>query len=420
MQRFSVLLFSALITGGLVAPAAAQPVQSDEERRLQEIEQQLQENARNADEIKRGTPLRERELSGLRTRLIETAASLKEAETRATEIEQRLTVLEEEIAVARTDLNRQRYAVSDILAALQSLEMSKPPALAVSPDDAAEAARAAMALSATVPDLQARVDLLQESVTRLDNLQATMDEEQQALAMTQDELDSREKILESLLNEKEAEFRAANERVARLEAENKQLAREASTIREVLNRLDEREQEQPVILAQPAPRVTPKIKPPRTASAKPVTPEEPPSAFAALYRDLPATFAEARGKLPYPVSGRLTGKYGSETLDGSKLEGLQIETRGGAVVTAPYGGKVAFAENLGSLGNVFILDVGQNYHLVMVGFARLDATVGQEISAGEPVGKMPEGNEREELYFEIRRNREPLNPARWLLPQTAG
>ena len=139
-----------------------------------------------------------------------------------------------------------------------------------------------------------------------------------------------------------------------------------------------------------------------------------------IYNNLPARFAEARGKLPYPVSGQLTRKFGTNNADGTKLEGLRIETRGGAVVTAPFSGEVVFAERLGRLGNVFILDVGDKYHLVMIGMGTLEATVGQKITAGVPIGYMPGDAAREELHVEIRRNREPINPTRWFLANASG
>lgn len=438
MRPLSLLALTFLLTAGLVVAglpftAHAQPAQSDEEKRLQEIERQLQQNTKNASAINRETPQKERELSGLRTRLIETAQSLRKAEGRTTDIEQRLSTLEKEVTKATADLNRQRYAISDILAALQSLEMSRPPALAVSPSDAAQAARAAMALSATVPDLQARVDLLQETVSRLAGLQTSLDAERNALTTAREELNVRSNLFEETLVKKQRDYDKATAQVARLTAENKRLANEATSIREVLNNLQAREAPKPIVLASPAYNLQPRIKPaplnrpttglsplsqtiPSETSTSPTTA----SKNLALYKNLPSRFSAAKGLLPYPVSGKLRAKYGSKTLDGSKLEGLQIETRGGAIVTAPFGGEVAFAENLGRLGNVFILDVGENYHLVMVGFARLDALVGQKIQAGEPVGKMPSDNPREELYFEVRHNREPQNPNKWLLSQTAG
>ncbi len=392
-------------------PIAAQPVQTDEEKRLQEIEQQLQDNTKNAEQLKQVVPERERELTSLRARLIEAADALKASETRATNTEMRLQDLEVEALLVQEDLDQRQRDISDVLAALQSLEWSKPPALAVSPEDAARAARAAMTLSSTVPDLQVKVDELQVIIDRNALLQREMRQERQTLVQANEELDARSGILENQLIQKEKEYEEVNLRLVSLERENARLAREATSIREILNRLNERNQTSDT----PVPRIRPADTLPaissETLSRRPEL---------SVYNQLPRAFSRAKGKLPLPVSGRLARKYGSKSDDGETLEGMRIETRSGAIVTSPFAGEVAFAENLGRLGNVFILDVGESYHIIMMGLSNLEVAAGEAISAGEPIGYMPEINDREELHFEIRKNREPLDPATWFLPGLPG
>ena len=47
----------------------------------------------------------------------------------------------------------------------------------------------------------------------------------------------------------------------------------------------------------------------------------------------------------------------------------------------------------------------------MAGFGRIDAEIGQEVEAGEPLGVLPvKGAARPELYFEWRRDNEPVDP----------
>ena len=407
----SLLPYALSLLVAAPAHALALPQQIDQEQRLKEIEAQLENNTRNAEEMKQIVPLREQELAGLRARLIESADSLKEAETSATRIERRLEDLETEALLVQQDLDTRQREISDILAALQSLERSKPPALAVSPGDAAKAARAAMTLSGTVPDLQVKVDELQSVIDRNALLQRQMRDERTTLLQSYDELDARSQILEDQFQQKQREFQEVNDTLARLEEENTRLAREATSIRELLLRLNERAN---AVDALPVPRLRP------SANTHAISGES----LARrpdlnIYNELPRQFSAARGKLPLPVSGRMTRKFGSQA-DGEALEGLRIETRGGAIVTSPFNGKVVFAESLGRLGNVFILDVGENYHVIMMGIASLEVSAGEQINAGEPIGYMSDANEREELHFEIRRNREPLDPAKWFTGSLTG
>ena len=236
----SLLPYALSLLVAAPAHALALPQQIDQEQRLKEIEAQLENNTRNAEEMKQIVPLREQELAGLRARLIESADSLKEAETSATRIERRLEDLETEALLVQQDLDTRQREISDILAALQSLERSKPPALAVSPGDAAKAARAAMTLSGTVPDLQVKVDELQSVIDRNALLQRQMRDERTTLLQSYDELDARSQILEDQFQQKQREFQEVNDTLARLEEENTRLAREATSIRELLLRLNER------------------------------------------------------------------------------------------------------------------------------------------------------------------------------------
>ncbi|WP_306251359.1 murein hydrolase activator EnvC [Parvularcula sp. IMCC14364] len=407
----SLLPYALSLLVAAPAHALALPQQIDQEQRLKEIEAQLENNTRNAEEMKQIVPLREQELAGLRARLIESADSLKEAETSATRIERRLEDLETEALLVQQDLDTRQREISDILAALQSLERSKPPALAVSPGDAAKAARAAMTLSGTVPDLQVKVDELQSVIDRNALLQRQMRDERTTLLQSYDELDARSQILEDQFQQKQREFQEVNDTLARLEEENTRLAREATSIRELLLRLNERANAEDAL---PVPRLRPSANTPAISGESLARRPD-----LNIYNELPRQFSAARGKLPLPVSGRMTRKFGSQA-DGEALEGLRIETRGGAIVTSPFNGKVVFAESLGRLGNVFILDVGENYHVIMMGIASLEVSAGEQINAGEPIGYMSDANEREELHFEIRRNREPLDPAKWFTGSLTG
>jgi septal ring factor EnvC (AmiA/AmiB activator) len=67
-------------------------------------------------------------------------------------------------------------------------------------------------------------------------------------------------------------------------------------------------------------------------------------------------------------------------------------------------------------GQILIIEHGGRYHSLLAGLERIDAVVGQWVLAGEPVGVMgsPDGD-RPELYFELRRTGQPINPLPWLV-----
>jgi murein hydrolase activator len=79
---------------------------------------------------------------------------------------------------------------------------------------------------------------------------------------------------------------------------------------------------------------------------------------------------------------------------------------------------VDYAGPLKGWGLVLILRAG-DYHLVLAGLGTVTAEVGRTVAAGEPVGRMP-GDGRSELYLEVRRAAQPVDPTRWFDGATAG
>jgi septal ring factor EnvC (AmiA/AmiB activator) len=68
-----------------------------------------------------------------------------------------------------------------------------------------------------------------------------------------------------------------------------------------------------------------------------------------------------------------------------------------------------------------ILEHGGGYHSILAQLSRIDAVVGQNVTAGEPVGRA--GNDERgapTLYLELRRHGQPVDPSAWLLAAENG
>ena len=61
-------------------------------------------------------------------------------------------------------------------------------------------------------------------------------------------------------------------------------------------------------------------------------------------------FARLRGKLAWPVSGRLTARFGQSRAGGVKWDGVMVATDRGADVRAVSQGRVVYADWLPGLG----------------------------------------------------------------------
>jgi septal ring factor EnvC (AmiA/AmiB activator) len=131
-----------------------------------------------------------------------------------------------------------------------------------------------------------------------------------------------------------------------------------------------------------------------------------------------ATAAQPHGQLTAPVAGTIVRGWG-DAAAGGPANGISYRAAPSARVVAVCSGRVAFAAPFRSYGLLLIVDCGGGYHSVLAGFERLDAKVGQNVAAGEPVGVMPgwdpaSPGDRPTLYVELWQGGKPVNPAPWL------
>lgn len=101
--------------------------------------------------------------------------------------------------------------------------------------------------------------------------------------------------------------------------------------------------------------------------------------------------------------------------DGTASEGIFIRTRPRAQVVSPFDARVEFAGPFNTYGGLLILNVGDDYYIVLAGMAVTYASVGQSVLAGEPVGAMPDQSQpAPDLYLELRRDGVAIDPAPWI------
>ena len=135
-------------------------------------------------------------------------------------------------------------------------------------------------------------------------------------------------------------------------------------------------------------------------------------------REAEATqFAESRGRLNWPVAGRVVRHFGQPRAGGRlQWEGVYFEARPGTEVKAIHGGRVVFADWLRGFGLLTILDHGDG-HMSLYGNADvLFKEVGDWVEGGEPIAAAGRSGGQAEsgLYLEVRANGRPTNPIAWL------
>ena len=133
-------------------------------------------------------------------------------------------------------------------------------------------------------------------------------------------------------------------------------------------------------------------------------------------------FIKQKGRLNYPAQGKHKRKYGSRLAEsGMRSEGLFIETNGSQAVKSIFRGRVIFAEFLKGYGLLLIIDHGDDYISLYGHNNSLNKKVGDIVETNEVVARsgVTGGLKSTGLYFEIRNNTTPVDPATCCLLYTS-
>jgi murein hydrolase activator len=415
------------------APAASAPASTpaiaDKEKELSAHKNELQgvEDTISASDSQRQKIEAEVEnLRGDRTRLsaalIETTQQIQDNETRVSDAESRLARLTGREDAIRRSLASRRDVIAEVLASLQRMGRTPPPALLVSPEDMLQAIRTSMLLGAVVPQMRAETVALANDLSALVQLRQAVATEKTQLAQKNSELELQREKLAALITARQASLGIAEQA---LEAEQRRaadLARQATSVKQLIAKM-----EQDLAGAKRAAEEAAKAD----AARKLAEAEAPPvqktliSPFKDPGRLAPAmAFADTKGLLPFPAAGTIMRAYGAPDGVGGTEKGLLMATRPEAIVAAPYDGWVAFSGPYRSFGQVLIINAGGGYYMVLAGMKRINVEAGQFVLAGEPVANMGDGSVKTAaaiaigaaepiLYVEFRKDGAAIDPGPW-------
>ena len=135
-----------------------------------------------------------------------------------------------------------------------------------------------------------------------------------------------------------------------------------------------------------------------------------------------SSFAASKGRLPIPIDrpSVVTSTFGRHQHENlSKVEvqnnGIDFETTAGANARAVFPGVVTMIIKMEGFDNVVLVRHGE-YLTVYAGIAQLKVHKGQQVVAGENLGTLytDPADGRTRLHFEVRHEKEKLDPALWL------
>lgn len=315
--------------------------------------------------------------AALRNKLIDTAARVQALEKQKIALDGEIETLSAKYARMCADFVRDRVAVARLLAVIERLQHDTPPAMVLRPDDALGAARGAMLIGASLPNVYGQATAMAHRIELLQHTRDALFARRSDAVLTAGLLRTARADLDQLLATKQLEAANAEATYGALKNRLDTIALQAADLKTLLAKvaaLRSRPAEQSVVLV--------------TAQ----------NAVSGASR--------AHATLLMPVVGTLR----RARVDAGHTPGVTFLTAPGAQVVAPADCEVLFAGPYHKNGQVLILEVTAGYDLVLAGLERIMVRPGDLILAGEPVGAMPQMGQDGELYFELRQNGRSANP----------
>ena len=130
-------------------------------------------------------------------------------------------------------------------------------------------------------------------------------------------------------------------------------------------------------------------------------------------------FGRNRGRLPWPVNGRVARPFGSQVNPrfGTKTfnSGVDIAATFGTPITVVAKGRVEYVNWLEGYGKCAIINHGGGFYTLYANASEILVSVGKDVAAGEIIGRVGDTGSTmgTALHFEIRKGREALNPLEW-------
>lgn len=370
------------IAASTVAPLALADEAAEKRERLREIRQRIEAvredlaaQRSRRDEASEALARIEQKIGSIAGEIAQLDRRIAENQARLDELESRRAALERKLAAHRETLGQQLRA---------AYRMGRQPALRLllRQDDPSTIARALGYYRYLNSARLAAIERARELVAEVEQVaqqtkatEAELADDRAALAQRREDLESARGERRALIDELEGSIDDKGERLQQLRASRDRLQ---ELVRELESALGE--------------------------------------IPAAPLEDEP--FGSRKGRLSWPIEGPIRRQFGEARADGRmRWQGIVVDAEAGRQVGAVYYGRVVFADWLAGFGQLVIVDHLDGYMSLYGYNRRLLRTAGDWVVPGDPVATVGTsgGQSRSGLYFEIRKNGEPIEPTGWLI-----
>jgi septal ring factor EnvC (AmiA/AmiB activator) len=344
-------------------------------------------------------------LAAVRQQCIAAARETQERERAIGLLQHQIDLRSRDAAARRRDIDDSRPEQARLLGALAFLARNLGDPIVGVAEAPLDRARGELLIQAAAPAIRAEAHALADEIKQIAPLQAAIAADRHNLAAMEPALaDDRARLTQLLARRQEL-----TRQMLPKPAVDPKIATGAKTVDDLIKQADAAADRFDRTLAAARPHAT-------TAAPAPdsVDPTRPDGLHA---------FDPPQSALTVPVSGPIAQRFGDAGAADQASAGILFAAVPGALVVAPFDGRVTYAGPFGDLGLVLIVQHGRLYHSLLAGLGRVEVGAEQWVLAGEPVGSMPaaaEAGSGRGLDFEMRREGRPVDPQPWLAADDEG
>lgn len=370
-----------------LANAAALPAHAQSTADKKKIEAAIEAKQAAEAELAEKARALQNEATALQKKLVDMSKGLRQLEEDLAGGKTRMAELQRQKSVLAARLYDEQETVGGLVTAAQRFNRTSTPSM-LAQSDPLDAARAARLMKSLIPQVHEKSAALRAEIAALEKVESGIAEERARQQKSLAAINAEEAKLGKLLEERrkaivqtEAERKTHNAEVARL-------TREAKSLDDLVQQI-ERPRAKPAVATRTAGRDA------NTADA-----------------------ATPVGTVNSPVPGTIRTAFGETDDMGAVSKGIVYHARGNARVVTPLAGVVRFAGPFNKYKQILIVEHPGGYHSLIAGLGRVDTVVGARVAAGEPVGSVDNTDaEHHPVYYELRRNGNPVNPQKILVAQ---
>jgi septal ring factor EnvC (AmiA/AmiB activator) len=370
--------------------------------RIEASEQTLQQLSQHKEDLNEL-------LAEIEKRYGETAAILKKLHAEIEHANQSLSKIRSEMGLLNNEIKKENKELSGQIRSAYVMGQKEKLKLLLNQQDAGLSGRMMIYYNYLNKARVTKLTEINKAVKKLDQLEKDKQQESVFLEKKLDQKKSEQVILDAARNQRHELLAQINDNLSSDSEQLSQVIEGENKLRSVIAGLQNSEDGS---FAEPAQDFSTGAE-----SATDQTSDESSTNSMDYNEEFPqlkVAFSTLKGKLPWPVRGRVTQKFGSPRSD-SVWDGVLIDAKEGTDIHSVTWGKVVYAEWLRGYGLLTIIDHGQGYMTLYAFNQSVYKHVGDTINAGDIIASVGQSGGRSQsgLYFGIRKKGLPIDPLEW-------